>query len=74
MPDTPSKKKDLGLDGELKKRRRKNKIVVYFTSKQVSEPFENGPKNILGIRCCCSQEKDACATMPVPPGVGLEPH
>eukprot|EP00963_Diacronema_lutheri_P005689 scaffold436_cov336-Pavlova_lutheri.AAC.28 len=36
MPDTPLKKQDLGLEGELKKRRRKNKIVVYFTSKQVS--------------------------------------
>mmetsp|Transcript_4325 Transcript_4325/g.27539 ORF Transcript_4325/g.27539 Transcript_4325/m.27539 type:complete len:94 (+) Transcript_4325:304-585(+) len=49
MPDTPLKKKDLGLDGELKKRRRKNKIVVYFTSKQVSCTFENRKKNIPGI-------------------------
>lgn len=49
MPDTPLKKKDLGLDGELKKRRRKNKIVVYFTSKQVSDT-KNRKENIRGIR------------------------
>lgn len=54
MPDTPLKKKDLGLDGELKKRRRKNKIVVYFTSKQfekisslLEEEYESDPKELF---------------------------